>query len=291
MARFRKQRGKTLGGEPPRRRGQRWRSRGLPADPPAISTFVVLVVGLLVILLVGGYAWLLDRELRMGIIRQQEEAAARPDWVPLRQMPTHVPYAFLTVVEPALLTASEIRPPREGPSLAGELVRQVHLLPPSIAGESKARLMAPVLELRMGPVELLELYLNRVYLGESRGYELYGIEHAAQEYFGSEPQELTLSQAATLAGLLLEPQIRNPRERVGAVGARRNEVLQVMLLAELISEAEYRQAIEEPLGFQPGLEQMPMTRPLDWATEREPLRLPPERRPSPADSAQSQSQS
>lgn len=289
MARFRKQRGKTLGGEPPRRRGQRWRSRGLPANPPAVSTLVVLVFGVLVVLLVGGYAWLLDRELRAGILQQRTEAANRPDWVPLRELPMHVPYAFVTVVEPALLTGSGTRTPREGPSLAGELVRQVHLLPPSIRGESKARLMAPVLELRLGMVELLELYLNRIYLGESRGVDLFGIEHASQEYFGRDPQELTLSQAATLAGLLLEPQIHNPRDRVGAVGARRNEVLQVMLLAELISAAEYRQAIDEPLGFQPGLEQMPMTRPLDWITPREPLRLPPERRPSLADSAQSRS--
>jgi membrane peptidoglycan carboxypeptidase len=159
------------------------------------------------------------------------------------------------------------------------------MLPSSISGVSRARLMGPVLEKRLSRTEIVELYLNRVFLGNSHGYRVYGIYNAAREYFEKAPTELTLGEAATLASLLLEPRIDDPANRVGAVGARRSEVLRIMLAGELISEDEYHAAIAEPLGFQPGLEQMPMSRPADWAAPDSSIRLPPDRRPTPADSA------
>jgi membrane peptidoglycan carboxypeptidase len=234
--------------------------------------------------LVGGYAFAIDRELRGGILRQQMEAEGRPDWVALAELPRYVPEAFLAIVEPQLLADSEMRAPARGPSLARELVRQVHLLPDGVAGESRERMMGPVLEKRLSRTELLELYLNRVYLGRAQGYPVYGVYHAAREYFQKLPADLTLGEAATLAALLLEPRIEDPASRIGAVGARRNEVLQVLLLAELITAREYQEAVAEPLGFQPGLEQMPMSRPGDWGEDREAIRLPPAWRPSPVDS-------
>lgn len=284
MPRFGKTKGKTLGGEPPRRRVRWARNRGLPSSTPPVSALVVLATGLFVLGGVAGYGVAIDRELRGGILRQRAEAAQRPDWVDLRSLPRYVPEAFLAVAEPELLARSEMRAPANGPSLARELVRQVHLIPNSLAGESRERMMAPVLEQRLARTELLELYLNRVYLGRSQGYPIHGVFHASREYFEKVPEDLTLSEAATLAALLLEPRIEDPASKVGAVGARRNEVLQVMLLAELITPEEHRAAIAEPLGFQPGLEQMPMSRPDDWVRPSEPIRLPPAWRPSPADS-------
>ena len=232
----------------------------------------------------AGYGWALDREIRGGILRQRAEAEGRPDWVDLRAIPSYVPEAFLAVVEPQLLTESRLRTPAEGPSVARELVRQVHLLPASLAGESRERLMGPVLERRIGPRGMAELYLNRVYLGRAQGYPVYGIYHASREYFEKLPEDLTLGEAATLAGLLLDPRITDPANAVGAVGARRTEVLRVMLAGGLITDEEFRQALSEPLGFQPGLEQMPMSRPASWGDPVSPIRLPPDRRPSPVDS-------
>lgn len=285
MARFRRQKGKPLGGAPPRRNRRGVASSGLPKGPPPIASITVLALALFVVGLVGGYAWALDRELRGGILTQRAEAAARADWIPLEELPAHVPRAFLAVVEPDLIAGGEMLPGADGPALARELVRQVHLLPRSAAGISRERMMAPILEQRLSARQLLELYLNRVPLGEALGYPIHGINHAAREYFGKTAAELSLGEAATLAALLLEPRISRPSTRVGAVGARRNEVLRVMLLGELISEGEYRAAVDETLGFQPGLAQTPMSRPLDWATPREPIRLPPAWRPSPPDSA------
>lgn len=284
MARFRRQRGKQLGGAPPRRNRRGVPRTALPRETPPVASTAVVAIALFVVGLVGGYTWALDRELRGGILEQRAEAMARPDWVALDALPAHVPRAFLAVVEPELIAGGEMLPNADGPALARELVRQVHLLPTSVGGISRQRLMAPVLEQRLTARELLELYLNRIYLGEAQGYPVYGIHHASREYFEKQPEELTLGEAATLASLLLEPRLVEPSTRVGAVGARRNEVLRVMRLGNLITEDAYRAAIDEPLAFQPGLAQMPMSRPLDWAAPAEPIRLPPAWRPSPPDS-------
>jgi membrane peptidoglycan carboxypeptidase len=104
---------------------------------------------------------------------------------------------------------------------------------------------------------------------------VYGVQHAAQEYFGKDASRLTLSEAATLAGLLLPPRMLNPQASPGAVGARRNEVLQRMLAAGEIDGAAYAQALREPLAFQPGIDYAPMTRPAGWGKEPEVIRLPP----------------
>lgn len=283
--RFGQKRGKGLGGKPPRRRARWTRTRGLPDSTPQGSALAVLAIGFFVIGGVIGFGWALDRQIRGGILRQRAEAEQRPDWVTIETLPEYVPEAFLAVVEPRLLTESQLRAPAEGPTVARELVSQVHMLPSSLAGESRERLMAPVLEKRLGRTDIVELYLNRVYLGLSHGYPLYGIYHASREYFEKLPEDLTLGEAATLAALLLDPRIDDPASRVGAVGARRSEVLRVLLMGGLISEEDYRAATAEPLGFQPGLEQMPMSRPADWGAPQPPIRLPPDRRPSPVDSA------
>lgn len=277
--------GKKLGGKQPRRGGRLTRSRPPRPEGTARSremgVLVVLAVGLFVVGGVAGFGWSLDRELRGGLLRQGAVAERRPDWVELRSLPAYVPQAFLAVVDPGFLTRGRLRTGQTGTTLARDLVRQVHLLPNSLGGAARELLMAPVLEQRASKRELLELYLNRAYLGEEQGYPVYGIGHAAREYFDKAPAELTLGETATLAGLLLEPRIDDPERQVGAVGIRRNEVLRVLLLGGLISETQYRAALEEPLGFQPGLDQLPVTRPLDFGREPEVIRLPPNLRPEP----------
>jgi membrane peptidoglycan carboxypeptidase len=281
--------GKRLGGEPPRRQG-RWKSRNERIDPRTRrGLLLALALGLFVVGGVGGYAWGLDRQIRGGILRQRAAEMRRADWVPLRELPAYVPDAFAAVVQPSLLRRGALRPAAHGTTMARELVRQVHLLPSSPVGELEELAMAPVLEQHLRRDGLVELYLNRVYLGRSMGEPVYGIWHAAREYFDTDPRQLTLSQAATLAGLLLPPRIEHPDQEVGAVGVRRNEVLRVMLTGGLITPEQYRAAVAEPLAFQPGLEQMPMSRPADWGTPPTPLRLPPNLRPVPQDSTADES--
>lgn len=279
-----RKRGRLLGGEPPKR-GGRWAKPARAGRPvrgrtDGATILSMLSFALFVLGLVGGFSWAQDRQLRGGVLRQAAEARDRPDWVQLRELPDYVPEAFLAVVEPSVLRGGRVRGGSPRMSVARELVRQVHLLPDGVRGEARAMAMAPLLEQRASQARRLEIYLNRVELGQSRGHAVQGLWHAAREYFNKAPSALTLSEAATLAGLLLPPRITDPQRDVGAVGARRNEVLDVLLRGELISVEDYRRAIAEPLGFQPGIGDMPMTRPADWGAEPDTIRLPEEIRRS-----------
>jgi Transglycosylase len=281
--------GKRLGGHAPRRSG-RWlrQNREALKDDQSLGLMVVMAIGLFIVGGVAGFGWAVDRQVRGGVIEQKAEAERRPDWVYLRNMPRYVSDAFVAVAQPSLLDRGNLRTEQDGRSIARELVHQVHLLPNSLSGEAREMVMGPVLEKRMSRPELIELYLNRVYLGQAQGAPVYGIFHASREYFGKLPSDLTLGQAATLAGLMLPPRIEDPKARLGAVGPRRNEVLQVMLAGGLIDEASYRAAVEEPLGFQPGLDQMPFSRPATWGQRTSVIRLPPNLRPVPEDSTDSE---
>lgn len=285
-----KRSGKTLAGAQPRRGGRWLKQNREPLQEEArLPILAMLFLGLFGLGIVLGFAWGADRQVRGGVLRQRVEAERRPDWVYLENLPSYVPDALVSVTQPSLLRRGALRPEEDGRTLARELVHQVHLLPASLLGEARGMVMGPVLERRISDRDLVELYLNRVHLGESRGFPLYGVHAAAREYFGKDPSELTLSETATLAGLLLEPRLDNPEQRVGPAGTRRNEVLRVLLDGGLITEDQFRQALTEPLGFQPGLEQFPFSRPANWGQQEEVIRLPPNLRPLPVDSAATES--
>lgn len=235
---------------------------------------LLLAIGLFVVGGVGGFAWGMDRQARGGILRQYDEARQRPDWVRLDAVPSYVPRAFLLTTDPAMAVRSGDTGGNREATLSSDLVQQVHLLEPTLSGTARGLFLAPVLEGRLSRRALLELYLNRIYFGSRGTWEIFGIHSAAAEYFDKEPGQLTLSETATLAGMLLPPRIHDPERRPGAVGIRRNEVLRLMLRQGAITPELYRAAASEPLAFQPGLEFAPMTRPLDWAEEAQPIRLP-----------------
>jgi penicillin-binding protein 1A len=157
----------------------------------------------------------------------------------------------------------------------------VHQLDAHASGRARELLLAPLLERALDRQRLLELYLNRIYLGSSGEWRVYGVGRAAQDYFGKDVSQLTLAQSATLAGFLLPPELQAPETAPGAVGARRNEVLRRMVADGSIDEAAARAAAAEPLDFQPGADYQPMSRPLDWKDEPAVIRLPPELRSNP----------
>jgi membrane peptidoglycan carboxypeptidase len=93
--------------------------------------------------------------------------------------------------------------------------------------------------------EILERYLNQVYLGHG----VYGLAAASEFYFGLPVRRLTLARSALLAGMIAGPSefdpIRHPRRAL----ARRNVVLGRMLELGWITEPRYRRAVEAPLGL------------------------------------------
>lgn len=91
--------------------------------------------------------------------------------------------------------------------------------------------------------EILELYLNKIYLG----YRSYGVGAAAQVYFGKEVNQLTLSEIAVISGLPKAPSTMNPIYSLDRATTRRNVVLGRMFDEGYISQSELNQARSEPI--------------------------------------------
>ena len=99
------------------------------------------------------------------------------------------------------------------------------------------------LEDRMNKDRILTKYLNTVYFGEGA----YGVQAAAQTYFSVDAADLTVSQAAILAGLITAPNHFDPFLEPEAAYGRRNVVLRLMRELEMVDEVDYRQALREPI--------------------------------------------
>jgi len=104
-------------------------------------------------------------------------------------------------------------------------------------------LLAMRIERRFAKREILEAYLNRVYLGD--GY--YGVEAAARGYFDKSASDLSASEAATLAGLIKCPSVCSPRVSFERAHARRNLALRAMFERDWLTRDAYIAATESPL--------------------------------------------
>ncbi len=113
----------------------------------------------------------------------------------------------------------------------------------SIKRKVQELLLAFWLEHKFTKDQILTLYLNRVYLGAGT----YGFEAAANRYFGKSARDLSLKEAAVLAGMLKAPSRYNPISYPQKAQERAEVVLQLMLDHGTISEQEYQQALREPL--------------------------------------------
>ena len=105
-------------------------------------------------------------------------------------------------------------------------------------------LLALQIERELSKDEILELYVNKIYLGN----RAYGIEAAAQVYYGKSIQELTLAQLAMIAGLPKAPSAFNPLANPARSKERRDWILGRMLKLGSIDQQRYQQALDEPVN-------------------------------------------
>lgn len=98
--------------------------------------------------------------------------------------------------------------------------------------------------------KILELYLNHIYFGSGR----YGIEEAARYSFGKPAKELTIAEAAMLAGIPAGPEIYSPKRDLKRSLVRREFVLQQMHDKGFLNDAQYEAAKEEPVRLAPAHE-------------------------------------
>jgi penicillin-binding protein 1B len=111
----------------------------------------------------------------------------------------------------------------------------------------KEALMAYIAERQYSKDEILENYINDIYLGQ-RGQEgIYGIWEASEFFFSREPRDLTIAEMATIAGMIRSPNRYNPIRHADTARQRRNEVLSSMLQNGYVSKAAYDVAVTEPI--------------------------------------------
>ena len=114
----------------------------------------------------------------------------------------------------------------------------------------KEVILAAYIEKMYDKNEILELYLNKVYFGGG----LYGVEAAARGYFGKSSSDLTVDEAALLAGLIQSPSSYAPSVNLDRAIARRNIVLQSMLSTGSIDQQVADRAKKAPVRLVNGLE-------------------------------------
>jgi penicillin-binding protein 1A len=144
------------------------------------------------------------------------------------------------------------RKPVQGAStITQQLVR--NLYPISRKRTFRRKLIEACLALRLDRVRsktwIFREYLNVVYYGN----RAYGVQAAARTYFDRKARNLTLPQAALLAGLTQAPSTYDPFNRPQQALRRRNVVLRSMLETGSIDRAQYEQAVSQPLGLKRGV--------------------------------------
>ncbi|EQA6421662.1 transglycosylase domain-containing protein [Salmonella enterica subsp. enterica serovar Give] len=129
-------------------------------------------------------------------------------------------------------------------TITQQLARNFFLSPErTLMRKIKEAFLAIRIEQLLNKNEILELYLNKIYLG----YRAYGVGAAAQVYFGKTVDQLSLSEMAVIAGLPKAPSTFNPLYSMDRAIARRNVVLSRMLSEGYITQAQYDQARSEPI--------------------------------------------
>ncbi len=129
-------------------------------------------------------------------------------------------------------------------TITQQLARNFFLTPEkTIVRKAREAVLAIEIENALNKQEILELYLNKIFLG----YRSYGVAAAAQTYFGKSLDELTLSEMAIIAGLPKAPSTMNPLYSPKRAEERRNVVLSRMLNEKYITKEEYDTALKEPI--------------------------------------------
>jgi penicillin-binding protein 1B len=149
----------------------------------------------------------------------------------------------------ALITNLQHGTIRQGGSTITQQLAKNYFLTPdrNLVRKLREALLAIVMEFKYSKHEILEIYLNEIYLGQKGSVAVNGIGEAAYFYFGKPVQELSFSEAATIAGLIKAPNHYSPYIDKTACRSRRNSILKVMQSKGWISDAQLQAHTKTPV--------------------------------------------
>ena len=141
------------------------------------------------------------------------------------------------------------KPVQGGSTLTQQLVKNFYLSSDrKLSRKINEALMSLLLELHYDKAEILETYLNEIYLGQAGERAIHGFGLASYFYFERPLNELNTSQIALLIGMVKGPSTYNPRRNPDNATSRRNLVIDIMLEDKIISPDQAKQARQAPLG-------------------------------------------
>ncbi|MBZ0111358.1 MAG: PBP1A family penicillin-binding protein, partial [Thermoanaerobaculia bacterium] len=141
-----------------------------------------------------------------------------------------------------------------GSTLTQQLAKNLFLTHErTVARKAREAVLAVLVDLRYSKREILEAYLNEIYLGGAGSANIMGVGAASWAYFGCQPSELTLAEAATLAGLIPAPARYSPLSHPEAAKRRRDLVLGRLEELEWVTPERIAAARQEPLEVRPQL--------------------------------------
>lgn len=179
--------------------------------------------------------------------------------VHLRDLPPYVPKAFVAIedrrfynhwgidilgISRALMrNATGSNSMQGGSTLTQQLAKNLFLTQErTMSRKIQEAILSLWLEQKYSKNQILELYLNRVYFGSGS----YGIEAAAQKYFGHGARQLTLSESAMLAGLMVAPTRLAPNRNPSGATERAAKVINAMAQENMITDAMAKIALAKP---------------------------------------------
>ncbi len=186
------------------------------------------------------------------------EPEHRRHWVPLSEIPEAVQKAFVAAEDKrffqhkgddersvirAFITSMGSSKRQGGSTITQQVVKNL-LVGDNISYERKIRevIVAARVEKTLSKQEILEVYLNAIYLGRGS----WGVEMAARSYFGKSAKQLTLTEAAFLAGLVKGPNYYNPDRHRGRAQERYAYVLSRLQEDGAITDVQMKAALAEP---------------------------------------------
>ncbi|MDR6533478.1 penicillin-binding protein 1A [Caulobacter rhizosphaerae] len=175
--------------------------------------------------------------------------------VVIAALPRHVPAAFVAIEDrrfyrhigidfqgaarALLVNAKAHRTVQGGSTITQQLAKNAFLTPErSLRRKGQEAMIALWLELRLSKDEILSRYLSSIYFGDG----VYGLGAAARHYFGKPPEQLSIGEAAMLAGIVKAPVDLDPVDHPQAAGARARLVLDAMVQTKAISREQAQAA-------------------------------------------------
>ncbi|MEK6628375.1 MAG: transglycosylase domain-containing protein [Bdellovibrionota bacterium] len=163
----------------------------------------------------------------------------------------HSGLSYLGLTRSLIKNITKRRYAQGGSTITQQLVKNYFLTPEKTLKRKLIELyLAVKLESEWTKDEILETYLNIIYMGQTGAFQVSGFGAAAQYYFDKPVQKLNLAECSLMAAIINNPKVNNPWKNSEKALNRRNNVLSKMKDLNLISEIEFNEALKIPLPKQ-----------------------------------------